>query len=523
MQWISEVLSGYMAAYYIRQVLCELLLYILGTVIVVSTMVSGVDKNEAVYSKLRIAVSLGGIVGLAAFITAGYCVLAAGIPYNAFVMNVLMAVVFAVFIVIGIKRKSFTTVIKNIKPFYCVIWIAVCVVAALIATSGYMRISISNDSLYYFWQYPRAIVRYSGLRDQFDNFLTDTGLGAAVVGTLPFLYGFGQTFGIQEFFHMGFALFFGNAMYESIAFIKPTCSKKRAAVISILAMLLLVFCTPVYIISHWAMANMYFMEFFFAALFLFVYMNIRSEQSAWATAMLLMFACSATRMEGGIFVLFLVVSVSVLENNSVALAGSIIPIAILNGLYEVKVFLSYNIDNPYLFMTPLKAVVQFVAYIAVIIYVLYIDKLLPLAVKKHVKIAFIVALIAVNGLLFVADTGRYIENLRAFAGNLFGQSGWGIVPYVLIGTIAVCVALMLTGRTGRKMGLLRNNNPIVSFWIFCAIGFLLVAFAVSFARGDALNITTGDSGNRVLLQIVPVLLFAVILGTVNCIFTSEED
>nr|MCR5672746.1 hypothetical protein [Lachnospiraceae bacterium] len=44
------------------------------------------------------------------------------------------------------------------------------------------------------------------------------------------------------------------------------------------------------------------------------------------------------------------------------------------------------------------------------------------------------------------------------------------------------------------------------FDITLVIGYILIVFAVSYGRGDSLTEYLGDSGNRVLLQVVPLIV-----------------
>ena len=45
-----------------------------------------------------------------------------------------------------------------------------------------------------------------------------------------------------------------------------------------------------------------------------------------------------------------------------------------------------------------------------------------------------------------------------------------------------------------------------SFDITLTVGFILMVLAVSYGRGDSLTAYVGDSGNRVLLQVVPLIV-----------------
>ena len=523
MQWIDSFLSTYTGPYLLAQVICIFLIYILGIAVLVPGTVNANDRTN-IGKSIRLVLSLGFPIGISVLIICGYIFLTVGIPFNVISVTLTLLVLALFFIALGCKKECYRRISAQIKPIIAVAAVLICLLIIMFAVSGYTAMSVSNDSLYYFWQYPRAIVTYGGIRDQFDNFLTDTGLGAAIIGTLPFLYGFGETFGIQEFFHICFIMFIGNAMYDALCENYPQINIKKRVIITVITVALFVVCTPAYVLAHWAMANMYFMEYMFMAL----YMMFRLQEDNNILNMIYMFmmlhSCAAMRMEGGIFVLLIIISASMLKNRSKWLVGTIVPIMILQGLYEFKIFGLFTIDNPYLFMTPIKAVVQFAMYVVVIVYLLVLRTKFDRVLKNHLPVTYIGILVLANIVLMISDPGHYIANLKAFAGNLYGQSGWGILPYVLPGSLVVIVVLILTysdysvKKAKEYFGKLDMN---VVYWLFNTIAFVLVTIAVSFERGDNLNIDTGDSGNRVLLQVAPLIIFSIIIWIVDILTKTE--
>ena len=54
----------------------------------------------------------------------------------------------------------------------------------------------------------------------------------------------------------------------------------------------------------------------------------------------------------------------------------------------------------------------------------------------------------------------------------------------------------------------RGRAFVYTYWDLCFISYMLTATAVSFARGDALRESIGDSGNRVMLQVILLAFFA---------------
>lgn len=519
--WIDAFLQEYKGMFFISQVMVTLFLTLLGFVFV---NILGKRDKEKTKVDFLMDLSLAFPVGLSIFIIVSYITLVVGIPYKNYVLGPMLVLILGVGIYIWVKRKALKGLL-DIKKFAAVC-IMMLVILVLFAVSGLMKISISNDSLYYFWQYPRAICHYGGLRDQFDNFMTDTGLGAAIIGTLPFLFGFGETFGIQEFFHMSFLVYFGVVIINSCRE-DYKLDDKKSYVISGLSVLLLMTCTSSYILAHWAMSNMFFMEYFFIGLSLayrFTKQSFEEDASIWILGILI-FACSSIRMEGGIFILFLLFTASMLNMTKRNILIITLPVVILQSAFELKIFITYVIDNPYIFLTKEKALLQFIVYMALIGYCVLIRDRLSKKLSDLLPMVLMLALLGVNGGLCISNSTIYISNLKAFFGNLTGQSGWGILPYVGFGAfVIILIWELIINSKKRRSGknLFDINKHVGAYWLYCGISFLLITLAVAFARGDALNVNTGDSGNRVLLQITPIVIVTFVLWFVGLVVYEDN-
>ncbi|MBQ8007178.1 MAG: hypothetical protein IJ245_06070 [Lachnospiraceae bacterium] len=77
-----------------------------------------------------------------------------------------------------------------------------------------------------------------------------------------------------------------------------------------------------------------------------------------------------------------------------------------------------------------------------------------------------------------------------------------MLPYFVIAT-TVAFAAEYALIPGEKRESSRTSN---AFNIVLTIGFILIVLAASFGRGDVLMEDVGDSGNRVLLQITPLII-----------------
>lgn len=493
--------TTFSTAFFVRQVIVVIVLYFLGLILQLA-ITPNHNRKSLITCLLR-----SYPLGLAQFVITAYLILTLGIPYNNKTVTIAMAALVGIYLYFIGKGKEYTKIIKENKGLLAFAGIIV-IVVAIISVSGLIPISISNDSMYYFHEYPRYIVHFGGLRDQFDTFLTDTGLGVVSIETLPFLYGFNESFGIREFMHISFIAYMSYLVYK----------RSHKMIAAIVVALLTIVSSPVYVLGHWAMANMYFMELFFmsAALMVDSFIN-REEGKTYSIneilpCVLITVACSFIRMEGGVFILLLLGCCSLLNiKGRDLILYMALPILIMLAMYEIRIFFFYKIDNPYTFLTPGKALIQGAAFVCVIIYIAFIRDRLSEKVKKKLPLLLIGALIGVNVLLLIYKKDLYIGNLKAFYGNFCGQSGWGMLPHLAIASIVIIIAANLI--INRESGKSKVDSEAFErhFFLLITIGFMLVTLAVSFMRGDVLLIAVGDSGNRVMLQAAPLIIYTITL------------
>ncbi len=498
---ITEYIAGLSGIYFIRQCMVIIAVFAFGAVLCdlfcSKTGISAIKR-----------VLLCFPVGLSAFSITAYVLLIAGIPYS--VWTVCIAALLEITAAVYLNRRAFSRLTPAIGKHML---IAVCAVAAtaLVASSGAAPVSISNDTMYYFKRYPDAIVFYRGLRDQFDFFLTDTGLGSVCIDTLPALFGFGDSFGIREFFHINFLVFFGSCAYDTA---KRYMSPREAAVSACLVTVLLAVSTPFMILSHWALANMYFMELFFIS----AYAALDNEHTGIATCAVMMTALALLRMEGTLFVVWLVICISLYTGINRELAAYVtIPVSVLFGCYCIRIYTLYNLsDNIYTFLTPVKAVLLVGLLIACSLYLLFIFPKLMSRLGAKLQYLYIIMLILGNMVLFIRNRSLYIGNLQAFYANLFRQSGWGMLPYFVITATVLLAALHILYKQKS-----RPSDSSEQFIITMVVGYIFIVLAASYGRGDVLLEDVGDSGNRVLLQIVPLLI--MMYGQLFMKFYGKKD
>ena len=489
-QYLSQLSGGYFA----RQLAVILCLFIFGGVIL--------DLFEAGELSRIKRVVLAYPAGLCAFSVTAYAMLIIGIPYRTWtVCAFLLAEAIAA---IALRRKSYLSHLNKKTMIPMLIAVLIVLVLGAVATSGLVPVSISNDSMYFFRRYPEFIVYYGKLRDQFDFWLTDTGLASVAIDTLPSLFGFGESFGIREFFHIDFILFFALVVYDRA---KLRFAGRGAYVASVLVTLVLVMSTPFVVLGHWALANMYFMELFFIVAFL----AYEKKDSDIGIVPLLLLALSLLRIEGTLFAVWLIMCISLYTKFSKKLVYYVIlPMVLLFGGYCLRIFVGfYVLDNIYLFLTPQKAVMLVAVMIAIGIYLMFVEKRLKDRMPRALPYVYIAVLLAGNLALLALDSNLYIGNLKAFGDNLFRQSGWGIFSHFAVVLAAFIILEYVISIIGGSLKEYRNaDNTDISYTLTLTIGFILIVIAAAYGRGDILNEDVGDSGNRVLLQVTPLIVMS---------------
>ena len=485
--FVTEYLALNAGAYYIRQFIVILCLFVYGSVLCDHFM----SRNESWIKRGILAFP----VGISAFAITAYVMLTAGIRYNALTVCIAVALELAVLIIAD--RKSYAAIsLHDVRDHMLIVTAAAAAVAAF-ATSGLAGVAISNDTMYYFRRYPDAIVYYGGLRDSFDFFLTDTGLGSVSIDTLPALFAFGETFGIREFFHISFLSFFAVTVYERS---KKYISGRSCIISSAIITAVLAVSTPFVILGHWALANMYFMELFFIV----AYRLIDTDPEKNGAEMLMLIGLGILRIEGTMFVVWLMVCVAIFTDIGKKLTVyAALPLTVLFSAYCVKIYTQYQLfDNIYHFLTPFKAVLLVAVMVCAGIFMAIIQPRLPEKIKRILPALSVVALVCANLVLLMYNRELYIGNLSAFAANWFRQSGWGLLPHIVIAmTALLAIEYGINAASGK--GVAGKEN---AFNIVLLAGFVLIVIAASFGRGDVLAEAVGDSGNRVMLQAVPLVV-----------------
>lgn len=501
--------------YFIHQVMTIAMIYISGLIFMLLTDASR-DKQNTVPFIMKALLAYPA--GLSLWGVIGFIVLVLGIPYNA---GVLVCVHSALCITllfnytIRLKQRIGADILKK-----CCIAVAAAVIAAILCCEGFITVSVSNDSYYYYSVYPQTIVLEGGYSTSFDVFLTDVGQTCAIIGTLPFLFGFEETYGIMLSLGINLIFIFAYAVYD-VSCNKWKLSKACARFAAVLSTIFLVSSTPFIVMTKWVLANAYFMALCFVLFYAAYSFAIHKEKMQLAPfAALLTAMVSMLRMEGGMMAGLLILCMCILPIEGMWLMKyAAIPVAITQLLYYAVIYLKLTVNPLYSFLDFKNALIMLLFAAGLVLYTGFIRKRLGNIIKNYYSYLLLFLLIAGNALLLIIDSERYITNLKYLIFNIYNKTGWGMFGYIM----AICFFLIFAVKMLKafKIGKIKDLKPGYSLAFFS--GFVLFTLAVCFARDGSLRLGIGDSGNRVLMQVVPFAIFALIEEVISYLQPETES
>ncbi|MBQ7724134.1 MAG: hypothetical protein IJT63_00870 [Lachnospiraceae bacterium] len=500
----KSIMSSFAGTYMLNQVLTILVLFLMG-LLPMLILKEKISYRWILLSAFPLGLSLFGVLGFLLLIT--------GIRFDLMRIIIAYVIVLLIAMLYGVKsRGSIVNIIQmhkvNINPINIPVIAAAVIIPAVASCSGILPQVVTNDSVYYYSVYPSILLHDGFYTASLDKYLTNVGQTTAIIQCLPFMLGFDETFGIQHFFNMNSILIFFAALYDEVK--KNSVNRKTGIILSSLCTLFLITSEPFLVISSWILSNVYFMGFFFTVFYIFVKTVDENADSA-DYYLLLVFLCSMlimTRMEGGVMVLCLALALSTMRVSGKKLLLTFgLPLVITEVGYYVNLYLKIGINPLYSFLDMKTAVLMCGMIAAFIVYITLIRNRLP---ETYTPVLLIAALIAGNAGLLVINHSRYITNIRAFIMNIRLGNGWGTFWIMIV----IYIVLLVIEVIGRRF----RNIPVR---VFLPAAMVLTVFAVCFARGGVLAVRTSDSGNRVLMEMVPVITYSVFVTLLKKRGTSE--
>lgn len=508
-------------------------------------------------------------VGLSLWGVLGFLILVAGIPYCRSSIAAAYALVFCLLgffagyvgadgkAKLGIgnaSKKGSENDKKNRRIVFWTVAVLFIILLSALCCSGILKITLSNDSYYYYSVYPQTIVKEGSYLTSYDVFLTDVGQTCAIIGTLPWLFGFEEIYGIQLLLGFNLLGIFAYAVY-SMHFENGINSElkmgflNKRLIFTLLAVVFLAVQTPFVIMTRWILANAYFMSLIFTLLVLAQRMmsdqkhrekimnNIKDTDKTsgksglhtlgehMITTSLMAAMVSMLRMEGGMMVGLLILCMLGYEiNNKQLLTCFVIPAGITQILYYMVVYLKLTVNPLYSFLDFKNAAIMLGFIFMLFVYIAFIRGRYLNFLQKNIKFVVLLALLLGNLVLCIINPQLYLGNLKFFALNIYIRNGWGYFGFIMAVFVLVIVIIrayeLFKRRASFKEVLHRNDffvyllakiSDAISFPFLFTVSYCMFTVAVCWARDGTLRLGIGDSGNRVLMQVIPFAVYAVVI------------
>ncbi|MCR5626264.1 MAG: hypothetical protein K6F99_02990 [Lachnospiraceae bacterium] len=486
---LNSSLLAVTKGYYIRQVIVITALFVTG---LVWTGPRGSSNKKLCVRNISLAFP----VGLALFSMWGLFLLITGIPFNALTVSILTVLSCVMPLILYRDRIN----IKKTDIRLLVLTLIGAFFLALLACSSTLSVTIDNDSVYYYSTYPSILVKEGRYYKYFDTFLTDVGQSSAVINTLPFLYGFDNTFGIQHFMNISFLVFFGDSIFRML---KNRGSEKREALIcAITAALFLLTSAPFIFIAKWVMSNVYFMEYLFITFILGIQMSKDRDELPEYISFVLMFTLSMLRVEAAVIAAVMVICLSFTEiKKRTIVLCFMVPLFLTQCAYYLALYLRMGVDPLYSFLDIKKALVVILALGMVLIYLLFVRDTISKneKLKGYLPVMLILILLMGNLAAFVINRERYLNNLNTFYLNIRLQNGWGYFGFMMF----------IAGMAG-VIYIIGKKLIITDVFVVFYYAYMLTIIVSCWARGGMLRMGVGDSGNRMLLSTVPFTVMLIV-------------
>lgn len=458
-----------------RQILIGVIFYVYGYI-----FVEQITEGSMEYTPF-----LALPIGMVCWSMASLLLVVTGIPYTLLTTSGVLAV-FLLIIILWKRAKI------DIGKFVQTLCIAIGV--ANVASTGALLLMHTSDSAYYIMKYGEILAIDGGITDNVGYWLTWTGITNAFWGSLVKFFGVYSMGTLHHMLVISFLLGMVVLTYRMLDVFAATKTRMLATA-GVVGMLLI---TPaIFLLGHWQMQNTYYMIYMcFYILLCYHLPNAKAAEKKgihWLLG-LLSIMLGMMRIESIVLMCILVICISTLKIEKKELLGSmLLPLGIAQIAYWIRVYLVMgNIISG--MMSKQVAVIMALSWMITVLYICVFRKWVEQFFKGYMPHFILAMLLLLNVALAALKWDVFQINIAVTASNLANAS-WGYFPWLVL--IGVMVAV--------QFGVHLNFFDLI--WI----GYILGNFAIGMGRIGSFRLGEGDSVNRILLSVVPVIFISGIM------------
>ncbi len=478
---LADVVRSITNGYRIKEIIAATILLLIGYIVVFFII-------PDYPGLLRSCLAFPAVVSIWCFICIFFLV--AGIKITLFSCVGAAAVIFAILIV---KYKD--NLMKLNSNEACFFTIAALVVS-IISSSAVVPILNTFDSYVFIYQYGNVLYNIGYL--DFDSVGAMAGVTSIIPALMVILCRFIGFESIQVFHWILLTSMMGLILY-SLHDILGESIKGRKSWGNATVMVVGCIITPSALRLLLTVNSLSYLMMTMTLLFLFLLEYNKHEKHEVSEVVLismLLFVVSFLRIEGAIFGSFCIYSISCILNHKRELVMAIIPMVSLQMIYLVKIISDegyHTLHSDYFFLSFMPSLLILACIIATVIYVAFFDtKLMRFIRGQHraVCCSGLPLLCIVAGLIYKE---KFITDINMIYTNLTNEI-WNFFPVIVL--IVAIMALFMKHR--------------IDWLEATVIGYLFLNFGLCLGRESPLREGWGDSFNRMLSAIVPLLSYVVI-------------
>lgn len=469
--------------YQIKQIAVIYILFIYGTLISISYK-RGMSQIPILCFSVPVAISI--------YCLTTHLILLLGIKYNS------ISIVFILCVIlcwrmwkIWPKKSEYISKCKSLIPT-AILFLGV----VAVATSGVLPIYMSGDSYHYVAEFGWLVGKL-GAYDQSSMAVpfTRTALSPAIISSMGVLWGFEATYGIHHAMMFSMLCFFIMMVYtkykEKQYDVFDEMSERKKFLIFVAAPIIsLLSCEAFITLTSWIISTAYWMVYstFLCILLYEKYCNGKKEIP---NSLLLLFSMmiTITRAEGIMFVVIICVCMTAYNVRRDDVLLILVSNVVLEFMYLAKVFLAWKYFQSEL-MSPINGVIVAGICIGAVIYIFLAYKIPPRRSGEIIAVSFL----TLGIIICVFKSGQFKTNLLVTLKNL-GLNEWGLIPYVVL--LLMIVKQRMPGRTD-LMSVLWMSQFLMAFFMNCV-------------RYVPLRLGIGDSFNRLVISLLPMIFYSFIV------------
>lgn len=470
------------SSFQFKQILASIILFMIGYCIVAMICPFATELSKLILS-MPMGIALWGLSSVTLLILR--------IPYTK--VTSFAGFVILVVVLLLLNRSRFSS-IRGINLLQALMMVSI---LANVFSTGYPRYTGTSDTYYCVYAYGRLIASAGKLSvNTVGNLLETTGIMPALMSSFAVFCGF-ETIQVMHYILMT-SLIAGIVVYLYKVFSNYFTSKYRSMFLSLFLMITAT--SPLFllydlIISHsWIMVYMFFTVTLAEEV---LRVDNRETRASLICILSLFFSwMTLCRVEAIVTVVFIIVCISYLGLSRKEIAICASPAMILAVIFhaENQIMIAVDIANlPYGSVFVTKSILLMMAAVVILMaaYLLLYEKAWVKYLRIHMPMLLIGLLLFASVVFCIKDFERTGDNFKAVFYNLTSISErWYYFPFFAM------VMLIWVVRNKQHFG----------YWDMLVLGLNLVFFCMSMGRIQPLRNGWGDSFNRYLLHMTPLML-----------------